>query len=404
MISGPTIAADSIPELSEDLQLEYLAEGGANIVYRIFLPPSAPCAKETILQPSEVEYYGNATPPPTEVEDHDLMTADIDGDADFDLGITITSGKLLRLRKNVRFGMPYRETANDFHSTIQPLFAPEELVDQSLVRVPPSLIQRCNEKLRDSERAEYPKRRPVIRHGVYLATDEPLGMLITDMTNTPTKHPTTPPKKTMTVTELKPKWLVQSPSAPPTAKRCRTCALRDMKAADNASVYLNAHTNRIQSSLGKAPFCPLDLISNNEQDIQRTIVNIFARHRPYPNQIRIIARRLYRHPTLLKLLSLQRLHNKVGLHGPPSGSREMSLSMTLRDCSIFLKLPTSDVEETDLEMGTIDLRLGDLDLKSAANGKAEYWLDIENRLIDEGWYMGQQASQDRTKGECVLSR
>lgn len=52
----------------------------------------------------------------------------------------------------------------------------------------------------------------------------------------------------------------------------------------------------------------------------------------------------------------------------------------------------------------IDIRLGDLDLKSAANGKAEYWLNIEKRLIDEGWYMGTQASQVGTEGECALSR
>lgn len=52
----------------------------------------------------------------------------------------------------------------------------------------------------------------------------------------------------------------------------------------------------------------------------------------------------------------------------------------------------------------IDIRLGDLDLKSAANGKAEYWLNIERRLVDEGWYMGTQASQAGTEEECVLSR
>jgi inositol-pentakisphosphate 2-kinase len=323
---------DSIPELSENVQLEYLAEGGANIVYRIYFPPSSD--EGTTLQPSEIEYYGNATPPPTEIEEHDLMTTDADIDADTD--IDTTSGKLLRLRKNVRFGRSYSETANDFQSKVRPLFKPEELVGQFLVRVPSSLIQRCNEKLRESERTGKQKQRPIIRHGVYLATDEPLGMLITDMTDHPT-HPTAKPtKKPITVAELKPKWLVQSPSAPKAAIRCRTCALRDMKAADAG---VNPNTNGLHTpSSDKAVFCPLDLISNNEQDMQRTIANIFARHRPSPNQIRIIARRLYQHPTLLKLHLLQRLHNKVGLHGPLPGSREMSLSMALRDCSIFLKV------------------------------------------------------------------
>lgn len=50
----------------------------------------------------------------------------------------------------------------------------------------------------------------------------------------------------------------------------------------------------------------------------------------------------------------------------------------------------------------IESRLGDLDLKTAAGGKAQYWLDIENRLIREGWYRGERRGQEQS--ECALDR
>lgn len=41
---------------------------------------------------------------------------------------------------------------------------------------------------------------------------------------------------------------------------------------------------------------------------------------------------------------------------------------------------------------SIQARIGDLDLKSPENGKAKYWIDIEKKLIDEGWYAGTEMS------------
>ncbi|KUL85258.1 hypothetical protein ZTR_08974 [Talaromyces verruculosus] len=376
---------DPLPELSPAIKLDYLAEGGANIVYRIILPSTEEQALEP--QPSELHHYGSSTPPPTEIDD---INPDIDVD------INITSGKLLRLRKDVRYGLPYHDTAHDFQTQIRPLFDDEELVDQILVRVPASVIQRCNANLHERERLQ---KRPAIRCGVYLAEDEPLGMLVTDMTTTTTTTPST--ASVGSIVELKPKWLIQSPSAPSKARRCRTCALRDMKRADSPPLDSRSSTTApVEIPPGKAQFCPLDLTSSDRKDMKRTIRQIFPSL--LPERIDTIAGALYQHPILQKLLSLQRIHSDVGLNGPPSGSKETSLSMTLRDCSIFLKIPSS-THFSNVQAG-IDIRLGDLDLKSAANGKAEYWLNIEKRLIDEGWYMGTQASQIGTEGECALSR
>lgn len=50
--------------------------------------------------------------------------------------------------------------------------------------------------------------------------------------------------------------------------------------------------------------------------------------------------------------------------------------------------------------GAVEVRLGDLDLKTGAGGKAQYWLDLENQLISQGWYMG--ANSEQTSSECVL--
>ncbi|RAO70548.1 uncharacterized protein BHQ10_006560 [Talaromyces amestolkiae] len=382
---------DVLPELSPAIKLEYHAEGGANIVYRIIHPFAEDQVFEP--QPSEIPHYGASTPPPTEIDD--TINPDIDAD------INITSGKLLRLRKNVRYGLPYRDTAQDFQKKIRPLFGDEELVDQTMVRVPHSVIQRCNAHLKERE---HHRKRPAIRCGVYLAEDEPLGMLVTDMT-TSIPPSTANVAETESIVELKPKWLIQSPSAPSKARRCRTCALRDMKRADTPSPSDSRNSTSPPLPViippGKAQFCPLDLTSPNKKDMQRTIRHIF----PFllPEKVDMIADALYQHPILQKLLSLQRIHDEVGLNGPLPGSKDTNLSMTLRDCSVFLKIFPS-THPSNEQQARIDIRLGDLDLKSAANGKAEYWLNIEKRLIDEGWYMGTQTSQAATEGECALSR
>lgn len=52
------------------------------------------------------------------------------------------------------------------------------------------------------------------------------------------------------------------------------------------------------------------------------------------------------------------------------------------------------------ESQPVEIRLGDLDLKTGAGGKAQYWLDIENRLINEGWYSGDRKGQEHS--ECAL--
>ncbi|KAL2007693.1 hypothetical protein VTN00DRAFT_7675 [Thermoascus crustaceus] len=333
-------------ELPPGAKLLYLAEGGANVIYRIVVAP-------VDMPLSSKEYCTAGVPPPTVIGDPCLPQQ--------------LKGKLLRLRKDTNSGIPYQETARNFDKVIRPLFNPAELVDQTLVRLPKGLVQRCNEQLRADELHGI---RPKKRHGVYLSTVEPFGLLVTDMT--------TYYNPGMCLAELKPKWLLQSPSAPPNSKRCRTCALREMK----------NHDARKVGAKEERSFCPLDLVSDKFEDVARATRFIKGCH----DKARL-ARLLYRNSTLLKLHAHQKVKKEVGLHGEPAQSREMSIAMTLRDCTMFIKVPHNEGQP-------VEIRLGDLDLKTAAGGKAQYWLDIENRLINEGWYSGERKGQEHS--ECAL--
>lgn len=271
-------------ELPLGAQLVYLAEGGANVIYRIVSTKSSANGSKT------VSSYGRES---------------LSVPAEF-------KGKLLRLRKDTSSGIPYQEIARNFDRTIRPLFKPEELVDQELVYLPRGLVQQCNEQLHT---AELNGRRPKRRHGVYLSVTEPFGLLITDMTVF--ENPG------MILAELKPKWLLQSPSAPATGRRCRTCALREMK---------NHEARRAGRSEDRS-FCPLDLVSERFENVLHATKYV----KGCKDQMRL-ATVLYRNPTLQKLLSHQKATRDVGLYGPPAQSREKSLAMTLRDCTMFIKV------------------------------------------------------------------
>jgi inositol-pentakisphosphate 2-kinase len=347
-------------ELPLGAQLVYLAEGGANIIYRIVLPASLP--KSSRLGPSSPVANDSFTVP-----------------AEF-------KGKLLRLRKDTPAGVSYQEIVRNFDKNIRPLFKPEELVDQELHYLPKGLVQRCNEQLRA---AELTGKRPKQRRGVFLSVTEPFGLLVTDMTSY--GNPGTD------VAELKPKWLLQSPSAPTGARKCRTCALRDMK----------NHDARRVGAMETRSFCPLDLVSDKFEHVLRATKFVKGQK----DHARL-ARVLYRNPTLLKLLAHQKNMKDVGNYGPSPSSRDKSLAMTIRDCTMFIKVAithrasgiargrTNWLQMPRNEKGRVEIRLGDLDLKTASGGKAQYWLDLEHRLINDGWYMG--AKGNTLPCDCAL--
>ncbi|KAJ5776061.1 uncharacterized protein N7511_001072 [Penicillium nucicola] len=334
----------SILELPRGVQLIYLAEGGANVIYRF--------ATAGTTRPKDPK--GPLTAASDRPDQPSSLPARL-------------QGKLLRLRKATAADISYTEIVRNFDTIIRPLFAPEELVDQTLVQLPDGLLARCNEQLRAEEVAGS---RPKKRHGGYLCLSEPFGLLITDMT--------TGGDLGATLAEFKPKWLNQSPSAPAAAHRCRTCALREMK--NSESLLLGQKEQR--------SFCPLDLVSEKFDNVLRATALI----KGCKDRSRL-ARILYSNSTLRTLQSLQKIEGDVGLQGPGAKSRDMSLAMTLRDCTMFIKIPQD-------ENRPVEIRLGDLDLKTGAGGKAGYWRSLETQLIDQGWYHGCNSTQDPS--ECAL--
>lgn len=336
--------------LDDEVQLVYLAEGAANVVYRIRSLPEDPSISADL----SFESYGPNTPPPTDIE-----PLHVDPHLE---------GKLIRLRKKTSLATPVTESQNHFETMIRPLFPTENLVQQILFQPSIDFLKDCNFRLREMEKNGT---RPAKRHKVYLAEDEMRGMLVTDMSCN---------DDSFTFFEFKPKWLAQSPSAPPESKRCRTCALRAMKKG---------------SKLG---LCPLNLMDQDHitiavchvmgldpgrlQDCSGSERKMLVRIRDF----------LLKDPLLPRLRQLQMDKDPAGVLDANEISPDLLAAMTLRDCTLYLKVGHNSV----------DARLGDLDLKTG-KGKAEYWRDLERQLIGGGWYTATE--KEKTVGEnlCQLA-
>lgn len=286
------------------IELEYLAEGAANVVYRIRFPPQRPSISADLGQ-------GDT---PTSTEKSPLQSD------------SRLSGKLLRLRKRLPFTVPVIESQKYWESVICPIFAPDNLVQQVLFRPSTTLIKRCNAALhsmeRDGTRADK-------RHQVYLAEGENHGTLITDMTCASTSQ--------HIGIEFKPKWLVQSPSAPAGSVRCRTCALRAMK----SSIHPPSHSAK-QLKLG---FCPLNLVSDDKINVATAASIVLELCRPEERDNELIRRALvdflYKSPLLRKLRDLQIVKDSVGVLKAELSQRDFLTAMTIRDCTLFLKVSRS---------------------------------------------------------------
>lgn len=330
-----TPSPGAFTEVVSQVGLTYLAEGGAHVVYQISLPGTSAATHPHLV------------------------------------------GKLFRFRKSTPFAMSCAQTVSNFQRRVAPLFPERNLVDQKLHRVPDqyALTAKLNGAL---ELREKNGTRPMQRRGVYLtpSSEEPDHILVTNMT------PRGPDERTI---EFKPKWLVQSPSAPAGARRCRTCAIREMRIEDSRK------TGETHSGRGHADFCPFDLLTDNDEVIEQTIRLLSLTTEFVRTYVAIFKEQLQ--PLLLRLRNLQAEYNNVGLNDFEGGNQDFSLSMALRDCSVFVKSRRGVV-------GFQEVRLADLDLKSSAGGKLERWARTERILIDGGWYMGTEKSDSGGQRFC----
>lgn len=267
--------------------------------------------------------------------------------------------------------MPWLFAVLDQHTAltryIVPLFPPHHLLNHALIRLPPHLLVELNKRLVAGEQDGL---RDTVRVGTYLAVEETHGTLLIDMRADPLRNEI--------AFEFKPKWLVQSPTAPRNSRRCRTCALAAMRGKD-------------------AGFCPLDFVSDDRNSIGRA-VDAIPSLRNEPIWVRQRAGDVIVSSGILpQLKDLQRKLDPTGVlkFRENEVPGDFLVATTLRDCTMYVKI---GVEDEGVGMA----RLGDLDIKKPKEGKLKYWKDVEQRLIDGGWYEGREVRKVRTN--CRLER
>ncbi|KAL8721036.1 MAG: hypothetical protein Q9225_002209, partial [Loekoesia sp. 1 TL-2023] len=335
MVATRSSNSTNIVTLDNDTSINvfHFAEGAANIVFKISSKRGDSTRDDDFGQP------GTTTEDGISRIDHRLK------------------GKLLRLRKDLPSATPVAESHQYFVENIKPLFPTENLVEQVLCKITPKFVRKCNEKVRDLEAHGL---RPTKRKGVYLAENEPYATAITDM-RCDEEHASC---------EFKPKWLAQSPTAPPDSKRCRTCALRAMRSTKDARFP------------ELTDFCPLTLVDDKQEKIAASLERLLGHSRGAPLNILDFVRQLhpyFQQTPLLKLLrDLQTRKDPNGVLKADPSNLDFVTAMTLRDCTLFLKIPNRDNTEAHIEA-----RLGDLDLKTPDGNKAQYWRQTEQQLIDE---------------------
>ncbi|RVD89213.1 uncharacterized protein DFL_000230 [Arthrobotrys flagrans] len=360
-------AEPSVPVLPDGLALKYVAEGAANVIWRISLPD-----EQLTPPPTVIGEYSGSTPPPSEV--------DIDIDIGKENGTTKSNGAdapttdyshlLLRLRKCLPSSESNLLAYEYLSSVIIPLFPPGVMVGQELVKLPPTLVVRANDTLHHLEKSGV---RPTHRQHLYLAGDprpseqqmeEGYAFLLEDMT------PNTSLGEFLL--EFKAKWLVQSPNAPENWKRCRTCALRLRKYSRAIKKGKHAEWNGL---------CPFDLVSEDRKRARNAVRRILQHPRCEDEKLvdRVTAA-LMGCPQLFILKELQASLDPKGILNADHKSKEFLTAMTLRDCTFYVKVSPTGVQA----------RLGDFDVKSGEAGKSNYWIETERELIDEGWYSGTE--------------
>lgn len=276
---------------------------------------------------------------------------------------------VLRMRKDLPSTTPMLELKSQFEERIAPLFLfdPSLLLPVDLTTLTAEVIENLNAKLRELE-VEGVRRE--MRRGIYHPAFEveQYGMLMSDLGYGEGK-----------VVEFKPKWLVQSPSAPRDAQRCRTCALNAMRREKGAS------------GRGDSGFCPFDLLSRDEKILSHALSQIWSDQSTMPGFVDVFKVKVQ--PALRQMQQLQRVHGAVGLNDfeNPQG-KDFSVAMALRDCSLVLKVVALPAGKS---ISIPIMKILDLDLKDTGGGKLAKWARIETDLIDNDWYTTRPAPDVR---------
>ncbi|KAF2430815.1 hypothetical protein EJ08DRAFT_211422 [Tothia fuscella] len=338
--------------------------------------------------------------------------------------------KLLRLRKGTKSPsfngtqtspppfLSSQDVYQHYNENIQPIFSKHELVEQTLVQVSEDVIKACNAILDTSEDYGERKRK---RWGWHIEHTERTGLLITSMI---------PNDDDSILVQLKPKWLAQSPGAPPNARRCRTCAIQTFRRTDKDHL----------------PVCPLALVSGKQRLVHDTLSNLpksaISALPPFMERSEVVDElttfflgndhmdsglghepKDYGHKLLLHLRALQQQFDPLGVlkvvriesedrnaelasanqvkMSDAKLRRDLGLAMTLRDCTLFIKM----WKDGESERFHLDARLADLDPKSSEDGeRSRRWYDAELQLVEGGWYEGTEELEEgvATHEKCML--
>jgi inositol-pentakisphosphate 2-kinase len=358
-------------QVSTTIRVRFFAEGAANVLFTIL---------------------------PTEPDKAQSSPANL-----------LVNNYLLRLRKADRVEEftesedtpkppPYVSAAKICHfidTEIKPIIPSQFLIDHLRVAYSENFLDRCNSVLRFMEVNETRKKKR--RKGYLDDGITRVGLLVENMKPNQTDD--------AVLIEFKFKWLKQSPGAPSNSRRCRTCAWHIMTGLDTEKRY-----------------CPLALASGNEEVIMKQIRRLFKiSNIKLPSSWRdneavkaITA--YFQHPLggseLLNALKISQekldpdgilnwvpVPKDVGLASEatqfyPTAKElisehlgpllKLARAMTLRDCTVFVKV----IRDTESEL-SVSAKLGDLDPKLVREDKVIKWAKDELGLIGNGFYEGK---------------
>ncbi|KAI1490652.1 inositol-pentakisphosphate 2-kinase-domain-containing protein [Biscogniauxia mediterranea] len=268
-------------------------------------------------------------------------------------------GTLLRVPKMTPGVTPCDyETLQNFHERlVEVRVGREHIVPQLLVKISENVANILNAKRNKDDGS-------VIKPGH--------AMLIQDMSPSPDHL----------AIEFKPKWLAQSPIAPPDATRCRTCARE-------------AFRNSQKLAKGKkisVPICPLGLMHKNRAVVMSTMDRLAPEWSERDKER--LADALKESGILERLLLLQKEGDPERALFINPWDAHFGLAMTLRDCSCFIRMPVDTSKP-------VMIKLADVDKKNWQE-KQTYWQDSHKNLVLNGWYRGEEKIQPPLETACVL--
>ena len=331
--------------------LEYLNEGAANIVFRI---TNLHLLEEPTASTSVIH----------------LITLNLQPTAQY------LERKIIRLRKADVEADSVEANVRNWQTVIRTLEIPAPchhcVPDPRLCYVHDELRHQCNAVLSD-------KRTRGDRAGM-VCMSEPFAMIVEDASVTGDHY---------VQMELKPKWLAPSPSAPNDATCCRTCALNNMRFQAGDSREREQFRSRV---------CPLGhLVGTHE--FRRNLIDSYELTDIKDQQLETWLKGLRTQIWFQSLRKAQITHDALGPSSDDAHltSLDFRIAMTLRDCSLILKIPKHTSSDMCVRSAMIDL-----DLKPASAKKRAQWRETERKLVDGGWYRSSGLELAKKGIQCYL--